>query len=255
MKDTIVQWIRTYFEKNGPNCDAVIGISGGKDSSVVAALCVEALGKDRVVPVLMPDGEQSDIADSWEVIDHLGLRDRAIVVNIEGVTDAFFDALCDSIGGVSAQSLINIPPRVRMAMLYAISQTYTENGGRVANTCNLSEEYIGYSTKYGDAAGDFAPIYDLLVHEVVALGKELGLPDHLVDKTPSDGLCGVSDEDNLGFTYHQVGLHYCYGTCGDEDADKKIAKRVADNMHKRVRMPFPRIKTATIKGIQYDGVN
>ena len=201
-KDEIVQWIRSYFESNGSGCDAVVGISGGKDSSVVAALCVEALGKERVVGVMMPNGEHPDLDDS----------------------------------NVSDQTRINVPPRIRMATLYAISQSLP-HGGRVANTCNRSEDYVGYSTKFGDSAGDFSPLANLMVHEVIQIGYELLLPINLISKIPSDGLCGKTDEDNLGFTYAHLDAYIMYGTSGIEEIDKKIASMHDHNLHKLNSMP------------------
>ena len=241
-KDAIVQWIRAYFEENGPSCDAVIGVSGGKDSSVAAALMAEALGPDRVVGVMMPNGVQSDISDSQEVISLLGIRQ--VTVNIragmDGLSGAINDALAQAdIPGapsLSKDSMINMPPRLRMSTLYAIAQALP-NGGRVVNTCNRSEDYIGYSTKYGDAAGDFSPLSNLLVHEVIQLGEVLGLPEHLIRKTPSDGLSGMSDEDKIGFTYAVLDHYILTGECEDENIREKIDRMHRLNLHKLRLMP------------------
>ena len=194
VKEDIVQWIRDWFDENGPGCNAVIGISGGKDSSVVAALCCEALGKDRVVGVMMPDGEQSDIDVSRRVIEYLGFR--GVEVNIEGACTSVVCSIMRGMvhnsdfsdyAGPSDQTLTNLPPRIRMATLYAISQSLN---GRVSNNCNLSEDWVGYSTRWGDSVGDFAPLANLTVTEVKAIGYELGLPAEFIEKVPSDGLCG-----------------------------------------------------------------
>ena len=190
-----VEWIRAWFEKNGKGCNAVIGISGGKDSTVVAGLCVAALGKDRVVGVMMPQNEQSDIEDSREVIRHLGIR--SYTVNV-GPAISAIQAEIEAALPLSTQSKVNLPPRIRMSTLYAVAQSVN---GRVANTCNLSEDWVGYSTRYGDSVGDFSPVSHFTVAEVLEIGCYLGLPEHLVKKVPSDGLCGKTDEDNLGFTY------------------------------------------------------
>lgn len=197
--EDVVQWIRDWFEKNGNSCDAVVGISGGKDSSVVAALCVQALGADRVVGILMPNQTQSDINDSYEICKHLGIRH--FVQNINPAYSHITSVVKDQLGIVTDQTMINLAPRLRMATLYAYSQSLN---GRVANTCNLSEDYIGYSTRYGDTAGDFAPLKNFTSDEVMAIGDYLELPRHLVHKIPSDGLCGKTDEDNLGFTYKSL---------------------------------------------------
>lgn len=196
------QWIREFFEKNGKNCNAVIGISGGKDSSICAALCVEALGKERVIGVLMPNGEQNDIDMARLLVNHLDIK--AVEVNINEAYKGVLNGLENAkpvnrfkLDGLSNQTIVNLPPRLRMAVLYAVSQSCN---GRVANTCNLSEDWVGYSTRYGDSAGDFSPLARLTVAEVKEMGRFLGLPEILVDKVPSDGLCGKTDEDNLGFT-------------------------------------------------------
>ena len=216
-KDDLVQWIRKYFADNGPMCSAVVGISGGKDSTIVAALCVEALGKDRVIGVLMPNGVQNDIDDSFGVVNSLGIQN--INVNIRGAYKELVEAVDGALTeNVSTQTRVNLPPRLRMATLYAVAQSLP-NGGRVANTCNMSEDYVGYSTKFGDSAGDFSPLANLTVSEVRQIGcilsNELSIPAYLITKTPSDGLCGKTDEDNLGFTYNQLDAYIMTGTCGD----------------------------------------
>ena len=225
VKDQVVRWIRDWFEENGKGCNAVLGVSGGKDSSIVAALCAEALGKDRVIGVTMPNGVQKDISDSMRLIDHLGIR--YCNVNIGDTCQTLMAAVKEQLAtlgkDVSEQTIINLPPRVRMTTLYAVSQSMN---GRVANTCNLSEDWVGYSTRYGDAAGDFAPLGGLVVREVIAIGKELGLPIDLVEKTPSDGLCGKTDEDNLGFTYAVLDEYIRTGVCDDP-----IVKARIDDKH------------------------
>lgn len=232
-KDDIVCWIKNYFAENGPECSAVIGISGGKDSSIVAALCVEALGKDRVVGVMMPNGQQPDIGDSHRIVEALGITYKIVNIN-----DAYL-AMMDNLGGitcVSEQARVNLPPRLRMATLYAVAQSLP-NGGRVANTCNRSEDFVGYSTKYGDSAGDFGPLANLMVHEVKQIGHELPIPDDLVDKVPADGLCDKTDEDNLGFSYTQVDDYIKRGTCGIMPIDYKIKQAHQRNLHKLRQMP------------------
>ena len=236
VKDQVVQWIRDWFEQNGPGCNAVIGISGGKDSSIVAGLCVEALGKDRVIGITMPNGVQKDISDSMKLINHLGIR--YFNVNIGETYKALMGEVEKELGSqnieVSNQTVINMPPRLRMTTLYAVSQSLN---GRVANTCNLSEDWVGYSTRYGDAAGDFSPLGGLTVQEVKAIGKELGLPIDLVEKTPSDGLCGKSDEDNLGFTYAVLDKYIRTGVCEDPVIKAKIDDKHVKNLFKLKPIP------------------
>ena len=217
MKKSLIQWIRDWFEQNGYGCNAVIGISGGKDSSVCAALCVQALGKDRVIGVLMPNGTQSDIADSRQLVEYLGIR--SVTVNIAGAVDAIHTQLRTARIAATAQTEINLPPRVRMSVLYAVSQSMN---GRVINTCNLSEDWVGYSTRYGDSAGDVSLLGKLTVQEVKALGREMGLPENLVEKTPSDGLCGSSDEQKLGFSYAVLDRYIREGYCEDSVIREKI---------------------------------
>lgn len=234
VKNEVVQWIRDWFDKNGKDCMAVVGISGGKDSSVVAALCVEALGKDRVIGVLMPNHIQDDIKYSHLLCEHLGIKNYTVDVGVaidELLNNIHFRATDIEI---SDQTKTNLPARIRMATLYAISQSMN---GRVANTCNLSEDWVGYATRYGDAAGDFSPLSQLTVTEVKAIGRELCLPSELVDKTPTDGLCGKTDEDNLGFTYAELDAYIRDGIEPSEEVKAKIDSMHEKNLFKLQLMP------------------
>ncbi len=229
VKNECVQWIRDFFENNGKGCNAVVGISGGKDSSIVAALCVEALGKDRVIGVLMPCGEQHDIDMAKLLVDTLGIRHY--IINIKDAVDGLSKNIPFEL---SEQSRTNLPPRIRMSTLYAVSQS---NNGRVANTCNLSEDWVGYSTRYGDAAGDFSPCSNLTVDEMKQIGRLIGLPDVLVDKVPIDGLCGKTDEDNLGFTYAELDRYIRTGEIEDQDKKARIDRMHKMNLFKLQLMP------------------
>lgn len=232
-KDAIVEWIKEYFKTNGENFSVVVGISGGKDSTIVAALCKEALGKDRVIGVLMPDGEQADIQDSIDIVEHLGIK--SYTVNINSTTNALKKTL-EKDFELSKNTLINLPPRIRMATLYAIAQSIP-NGAFVANTCNASEDYVGYSTKFGDSAGDFSPLTNLLVHEVRQIGALCDIPEKFVEKTPTDGLSGMSDEDKLGFTYEELDNYVLTGSCKSEEIKNKIDRLHKINLHKIKPMP------------------
>lgn len=235
VKDDIVRWIREWFETNGKDCRAVVGLSGGKDSSVVAALCVEALGRERVLGVLMPNGEQFDIDVSHKLAEHLGIE--SMVVNIKDAYEGIVGELKKHFDAFEGQAKVNLPPRLRMAALYAVSQSVN---GRVANTCNLSEDWVGYATRYGDGAGDFSPLSNLTVQEVKAVGRSLGLPDMFVEKVPIDGLCGLTDEDNLGFPYAVLDRYIREGVCEDEETKKKIDRMHKANLFKLQPMPvFP----------------
>ena len=229
VKDQCVAWIRKFFEENGPNCNAVLGISGGKDSSVAAALCVEALGKERVIGVLMPCGDQFDIDMSHLLCDHLGIQ--RYVVNIKDAVNGLTGAMPIEL---STQAKTNLPPRIRMAAVYAISQCFN---GRVVNTCNLSEDWVGYSTRYGDAAGDFSPMSHLTVQEVKEIGRVLGLPEVLVEKVPIDGLCGKTDEDNLGFTYAELDRYIRTGEIENQAHKERIDYLHRINQFKLQLMP------------------
>lgn len=197
--DDVVSWIRSWFDKNGPESKAVIGISGGKDSTVVAALCVRALGKDRVYGVIMPNYIQNDISDAVEVCEFLDIEYK--VIDISKPYNSIINSMpCKA----SEQTKINLPARLRMSILYAVAQSIN---GRVSRNCNLSEINLGYFTRWGDECGDFAPLARMFVSDVLRIGEELNIPHHLLYKTPIDGLKRneegeyITDEESLGFTY------------------------------------------------------
>ena len=235
VKNELVEWIRDWFDKNGSNSPAVIGISGGKDSSVVAALCVEALGRERVIGVLMPNHFQDDIEYSHILCEHLGIKNYTIDVGVA------IGALLNNIHyratdiDISDQTKINLPARIRMSTLYAISQSLN---GRVANTCNLTETLLSWETRWGDAVGDFSPLADLTVQEVKAIGYELGLPTELIEKVPSDGLCGTTDEEALGYKYSVVDRYIRTGEIDNIDTKNKIDQRIEAYRFKRSPIPF-----------------
>lgn len=222
VKNQCVEWIRSFFDENGPGCNAIVGISGGKDSAVVAALCVEALGKDRVIGVLMPNGEQKDIDDAKLLVKHLGIK--YYIINVKDSVNGIINQMKNNDIDISEQTIINLPPRVRMSTLYAISQSHN---GRVANNCNLSEDWVGYSTRYGDSVGDFSPLSNLTVTEVKKIGKVLNLPDTLINKVPNDGLSNQSDEDKLGFSYDVLDRYIREGIIEDISIKNRI-----DELHK-----------------------
>ena len=240
----VIQWIKDYYKDN-PNGKAIIGISGGKDSTICAALLVEALGADRVVGVMMPNGVQYDIDDSYQVCKYLGIY--SLEVNIEDAYEGILDDLSGSLAKnkvecpyskVRNNSMIktNLPSRLRMATLYAVSALYPNS--RVVNTSNLSERYIGYCTKGGDTVADFSPLGELTVREVLMIGDDLGLPYDLVHKTPSDGMSGRSDEEKIGFTYDELDNYILYvdDNLSDETIEK-IEKMHKANEHKLNDMP------------------
>ena len=232
-KDKCVEWIREFFDNNGPTCNAIVGISGGKDSSIVAALCVEALGKNRVIGILMPNGVQQDIDAARMLVNHLGIKNYEI--NIKNAYDGIYNEVVKALGEVTEQTNNNLPPRLRMATLYAASQSLN---GRVANTCNLSEDWVGYSTRYGDSVGDFSPCSNFTVTEMKQIGRELGLPECLIEKVPIDGLCGKTDEDNLGFTYAELDRYIREGIEPAPQKKEKIDRMHKNNLFKLSIMPI-----------------
>lgn len=231
IKNEIVEWIRNWFEQNGKDCMAVVGISGGVDSSVVTALCVKALGKDRVFGIKMPCGEQPDIEYANMLIKYLEIKSYTMNIwdAVIGIDNQFPTDV-----EVSKQTTINLPPRIRMAALYAISQSLN---GRVVNTCNMSESYVGFDTRYGDSAGDLSPLANLTKTEVIALAKELGLPDELVHKTPQDGLTGLTDEQSFGFSYAELDAYIRDGIEPSEEVKAKIDSMHEKNLFKLQPMP------------------
>lgn len=228
------RWIQHWFAENGDGCPAVLGISGGKDSSVCAALLCRALGVHRVVGVLMPNSVQPDIADAKQLCSHLGIVNYT--VNIGACANALTEEINAQLP-MSHQATVNLPPRLRMATVYAVSQSIN---GRVANTCNLSEDWVGYSTRWGDSVGDFAPLAQFTVTEVKAMGRALGLPENLVEKPPSDGLTGKTDEDNLGFTYKELDAYLREGIEPFPEIKERIDRKHKANLFKLSMMPsFP----------------
>lgn len=229
-------WVKQWFEENGKDCNAVLGISGGKDSSVCAAICAKALGNDRVIGVLMPQGEQFDIDYSKDLCEFLKIKNYT--VNIKKAVDGVYNAIGDKFE-VSNQTRFNLPARIRMATVYAVAQSHN---GRVANTCNYSEDWVGYSTRYGDSVGDFSPLSDFTVEEVKAMGRELGLPEKFIEKTPIDGLCGKSDEDNLGFSYQTLDDYIRRGIEPPKEIKEKIDRMHKNSLFKLEFMPVFRYK-------------
>ncbi len=232
LTEKLIEWIQQSMKNSGGK-SAVIGISGGKDSSVVAALCVRALGKENVVGILMPDGVQSDISFAEELCEELDIKHTT--VNIKPMSQAFLESLNDIKGeiidDVSRQTILNFTPRIRMTLLYAVSQSIMDS--RVINTSNISEDWVGYATVYGDTTGAFSPLGMLTSDEVMQVGKYLGLSDKFTFKVPSDGLTGQTDEDIFGFTYETLNKYIREGICEDEKIKEKI-----DNMHKYSRHKF-----------------
>ncbi len=232
--ETIVNFIQNYFIENGtPQTKAVIGISGGKDSTIAAALLVRALGPDRVFGVLMPDNVQADIEDARKVCEILGIRSREI--DIGPITHMF----AAQFGQAYSKPIVatNTPARIRMAMLYAVA---ADIGGRVVNTGNASEKFIGYTTKYGDLAGDFALFTELTVREVYAIGDYLELPILLVHKHPSDGMSGQTDEEKTGISYDAIDDFLLEGKHPDMEIYEKMIAANKRNQHKNcIMLPHP----------------
>lgn len=233
----IENFIKTYFADNGtPNTKAVIGISGGKDSTIAAALLVRALGADRVIGVMMPQHVQADIKDSYRVCEVLGIN--SYVINIGATCDKLNQGFIDGSDlQLTPQILTNTPARIRMATLYMVAAAV---GGRVCNTGNASEAFIGYTTKYGDLAGDFALLRNLTVREIYAIGDYLELPMDLVHKHPADGMTGKTDEEQTGISYDAIDDFLLDGIMPSMEIWEKMSAAHERNTHKEViNLPAP----------------
>ena len=229
--DKLVEWLRDYYDNNGNPLNAVVGCSGGKDSTVVLAALVKAIGPDRVYAILMPNDEQSDIEDSYKVCHYLHLEPH--VCNI---APAYVGVMQSIMGDFkpSEQAMINAAPVIRMATLKAISQSVN---GRFTCNANYSEAYLGWFTLGADNQGSVYPLINLTVTEVVQVGLALGLPEWMVKKTPSDGLCGKTDEDKFGFSYEVLDRYIRTGECEDEQVKQKILAMHLRNRFKCEPMP------------------
>lgn len=221
--DDVVKWVKNLFEKNFPEKNCCIALSGGKDSSVVAAISVNALGRDKVKAIMLPQHEQADIDYSILCAEHLGIEYK--IINIGETVDSIISEMKSNGVNITEQAITNVPARIRMAELYFYAQC---NNGIPSCNCNLSEDWVGYATYGGDGFGSFAPLSNLTVTEVKAIGRELGLPKELIEKTPTDGLCGKTDEDNLGFTYDVLDKYIRTGKINDLSVKEKI-----DSMHEK----------------------
>lgn len=233
-KDEIVTWIRNYFRKNGSDCNAVVGMSGGKDSTIVAALCCEALGKDRVFGVIMPNTAMKDNDIAVEICEYLDID--YMDINIGEAYDSLTEELAANDIKLSSNAATNLPARLRMSTLFMVAQSVN---GRVANTCNFSEDYVGWATLFGDGAGQFSPLGKLTVTEVKQIGYELGLPKKFIEKIPADGLTDKSDEDNFGFTYQFLDRYIRTGDFGNDTATAARIDKMHDaNAFKLLPMPM-----------------
>ena len=245
----IENFIKQYFAENGtPETKAVIGISGGKDSTIAAALLVRTLGPDRVVGVMMPCGEQADIADSYKVVEYLHIPH--VEVNIGQAMEQLTEAIPGGLFGKNEVYYTNTPARLRMTTLYGIAALV---GGRVCNTGNASEAFIGYTTKYGDLAGDFALLKNLTVREIYAIGDYLELPMHLVHKHPTDGMSGKTDEENTGIPYDAIDDFLLRSSFPPLDVYEKMVAAHKRNRHKNViQLPAPQRTSGYLSRLEHD---
>lgn len=230
----IERFIKDYFVQNGtPDTKAIIGISGGKDSTIAAALLVRALGPDRVVGVMMPNGYQNDIDDAKRVCEILGIQHYLVDIgdSLATLYNRLLSVAPDAENPLPPVVITNTPARIRMATLYAIAGLV---GGRVCNTGNASEAFIGYTTKYGDLAGDFALLKNLTVRDIYAIGDYLELPMNLVHKSPADGMSGKADEDNTGIPYDAIDDYLINDIYPEQSIYEKMIAAHQRNLHKRV---------------------
>lgn len=226
--NNVENWIKEYVY--GANAKGVVvGMSGGKDSLVTAKLCADALGRENVLGVLLPNGEMKDAWAAKEACKVVEIRyHEANISNaVNSILEGTKNVLHQEWTPVSSVTKTNISPRVRMTMLYAIASSL---GYLVVNTSNLSEAMVGYTTKWGDNVGDFSPLGSFTKTEVCEIGLALGLPEHLVLKTPDDGLSGKSDEENLGVTYEEIDRFIRTGESKDSEKILELSKK---SSHKR----------------------
>ena len=226
-KDKIVKFIRAYYDRYDLG-GVVIGISGGKDSGVVAGLFAEAIGPDRIIGVTLPcHSKETDKNDAQLVADYYGFK--MINYDLTKVFDAFKEQV-DLLGDYTEEELknsdINLKPRLRMAAVYYTAALYTALTGKtyiVAGTGNKCEEYVGYFTKGGDSVSDIKVLADLTVDEVIKIGEVLNVPKEVLYKAPSDGLSGMTDEEKIGVKYKDI-AKYMNGEPVEEDVAQKIKK-------------------------------
>lgn len=236
IKQHWVNWANTVGAKK-----FLLGISGGKDSTVVAYLAVKIFGKENVIGVMMPNGVQSDISDSKQVIDNLGIQSYEI--NIVNGYNGIVKSMLENGVAISDTTIINLPCRLRMTTLYAMAQSL---GAFVLNTSNLSEDMVGYATIWGDTCGDYAPIQGLTVTEILALGDYLGVPYNLCHKTPSDGLQDSCDEDRLGVKYSEIDEYIRNNNVTPEN------KELIDNLYRKNKF---KLEAVHLPGVKFPELN
>ena len=241
--ESLKRFLIAWYEANAKGCKLVIGISGGKDSSIMAALCCAAIGKENVLGVLIPNGVQSDIDVSQDLCKTLGIQN--VTVNIRCAYDAILAGIDDAGISITDQTKWNLPPRLRMSVLYAVAQSCN---GRVVNTSNYSEDWVGWMTRWGDSVGDVMPFALLTASEVKEIGYELGLDKRFIEKAPADGLVGATDEEKFGFTYATLDKYIRTGECASQTDLENITNRHNKNLFKL--MPVPMFQPAP--GLLYD---
>jgi len=236
MRNEILEWFKSWYKENAVGCTAVLGISGGLDSSLAAAMAKEVFGKHKVFGVMMPNGTQADLTDSYDLVRHLGIDFEEI--NIASIYDSMNAALkiIPGFDGVNYVYRTNTPARIRTTIIYGVA---AQMNGRVIGTNNLSEDFTGYFTK-GSTVCDVAPLANLTKTEIKALAYEMGLPEHLIEKRPADGLSMKSDEDNFGFSYAELDQYLRTGWIDSATSIGKIDKLFESSKHKRCSAPsFP----------------